>query len=116
MGLKFDYPHEFERIWKSHPVGVKKLAFEAWKKQKFTAAENDELVLHLDRRHRDDRKWVEGKYVPHLSTFINQRRWEDDYVRVKRAGGAPKTGVPDEIWRRMGYANEQAYQRGERLH
>ena len=84
MGLKFEYPREFERVWNEHPVGVKKAAFDAWKKQKFTAEENDELILYLHRRHKDDRKWVERKYVPHLASFLNQRRWEDDYERVKK--------------------------------
>ena len=84
MGLKFDYPRDFERIWQEHAVGVKKAAFDAWKKQAFTPEENNELIIHLKRRHKDDRKWVEGKYVPHLASFINGRRWEDNYERAKK--------------------------------
>jgi hypothetical protein len=84
MGLKFEYPRDFDRIWSEHPVGVKKAAFDAWTKQKFTPDENAELIMYLRRRHKDDRKWVEGKYIPHLATFLNQRRWEDDYEKVKK--------------------------------
>jgi len=116
MSLKFDYPHDFERLWKAHPVGVKKPAFDAWKKLKLTADDNNELVVHLDRRHKDDARWIEGKYVPHLSSFLNQRRWEDDYRRVKRSGPQREsTTVPTEVWHQMGYASFDDYCAGRRL-
>ena len=81
---RFNYPEAFERIWSIHPVGVKKAGFEAWKRAKFSDDENQELEEYLAKRHRDDAKWCEGTFVPHLSTFLNGRRWEDQYQRVKR--------------------------------
>ena len=87
MGLKFDYPREFERVWQEHRFGAKYEGFKAWKKEGFdkNAEENDWLVNYLTRRHKEDVRWLEGKYVPHLSSFINQRRWEDAYQKVRTA-------------------------------
>ena len=112
MGLKFDYPAEFERLWSAHPVGVKKLAYDAWRKLKLNEAENAELIAHLVQRHRDDEKWLAGTYVPHLSTFLNGRRWEDQYKRLwRRESSAP----PVDLWLRMGYASEADYYAGKRM-
>jgi hypothetical protein len=113
MGLRFEYPPEFESLWSRHPVGVKKLGYDAWKKLKLTAEENAELAAYLERRHRDDEKWVEGKYVPHLSTFLNGRRWEDNYRRIRRRESTP---IPSEVWQRMGYASFDDYCKGRRAH
>lgn len=113
MGLKFDYPADFLAIWSEHPVGVKKLGYEAWLKLKLTDEENAELVAYLAQRHRDDVKWLEGTYVPHLSTFLNGRRWEDDYKRLRVRESQP---VPVSVWQRMGYASEADYHAGRRMH
>lgn len=116
MTLKFHYPPEFERLWKAHPVGVKKPAYDAWKKLRLTADETLELVAHLDRRHREDAKWIEGKYVPHLATFLNQRRWEDDYKTVRSAGfGARANRSQGEGWRALGFESFEDYVAG-RMH
>jgi hypothetical protein len=116
MGLRFEYPQEFERLWKAHPVGVKKPAFDAWKKLKLTADENAELLTHLQRRHKADVKWIEGKYVPHLSTFLTQRRWEDEY-KTQRGGPMRETRpLPAEAWQRMGFASFEDYCNGRRMH
>jgi len=115
MALKFDYPQEFERLWKAHPVGVKKPAFDAWRKLKLTSEETRELTEYLIARHRDDRKWIEGVFVPHLTTFLNQRRWEDEYERVRRPRETTST-VTQELWQKMGYASEADYYAGRRMH
>ncbi len=86
MGLKFEYPREFDRLWRSHKVGVKFNAYKAWLKLGLDKdhVENDWLINYLDKRHKEDAKWVEGKYVPHLSSFLNGRRWEDEYPKIRR--------------------------------
>ena len=112
MGLRFDYPADFELIWQVHPVGIKKLGFDAWRKLKLTEAENAELIAHLVQRHKDDVKWLEGKYVCHLSSFLNSRRWEDEYKKIWiRESQKP----PQEVWHRMGYASEADYMAGRRM-
>jgi hypothetical protein len=114
MGLRFDYPDQFMAIWQAHPVGVKKLGYDAWKKLKLTADENAELVEYLVNRHRDDAKWLQGTYVPHLSTFLNSRRWEDEYERARKPRETTSTVTAD-LWLRMGYASEADYYAGRRM-
>ena len=112
MGLRFDYPEDFEALWRAHPVGVKKLGYDAWKKLKLDASENSELVAHLVQRHKDDAKWLEGTFVPHLSSFLTGRRWEDEYKKIWRR---ESTAPPQEVWQRMGYASFEDYCNGRRL-
>ena len=112
MGLRFEYPADFEEIWKRHPVGVKKLGYDAWRKLKLTPAENVELCEYLERRHRDDVKWLEGTFVPHLSSFLNGRRWEDDYKRV----ASRQRPTQGEGWRALGFASFDDYVAGRRTH
>ena len=40
------------------------------------------------QRAMKDRQWKDG-FIPHASTWLNQRRWEDDYDK-----GTEKTEVP----------------------
>lgn len=111
MGLRFDYPPDFEALWQAHPVGVKKLGYDAWKKLRLDPAENQELLDHLVQRHKDDEKFLEGKFVPHLSSFLNGRRWEDQYKKIwRRESVAP----PVELWERMGYSDFESYCKGVR--
>ena len=79
------YSDAFEATWKAHPHGVKKAAFKAG--AAFSESEWLGLQHYLEKRHTADLKWLEGTYVPHLSTFINQERWTDEYEKkwtVKR--------------------------------
>ena len=84
------YTIAFERCWKVHPKGVKKAAWNAGQKAGWHDGNWRWLEDYLTRRHKDDQKWREGKYIPHLSTFINQERWTDHYRKVGagRRGGA----------------------------
>ena len=83
MVIRFQYPSWFENLWAAHPVGVKRLAFKAAEKLDLTEEDKEYLVSYLKKRHKEDKKWIEGTYVPHLSTFLNQARWEDGYDKVK---------------------------------
>ena len=78
------YSRAFERCWKAHNVGVKKAAWQAGVKHNWTDSNWAWLEQYLIRRHSDDVKWLEGKYVPHLSSLINQERFdEENYQRKK---------------------------------
>lgn len=109
MGLRFDYPYQFERLWRVYPLKVQKLpAFKAFEKLKLSDPEVDELILHVEERKRCDLQWLkDGKgrsFIPHLATFLNQRRWEDEYRRTRRhpaAARAAETSAPTEPGRRL---------------
>lgn len=93
MGFNRDYPEEFERLWLVCPREMKKakpLAYEKWLGEGFDDPEQNQLLIdHIEERKRRDLKWLGKtqsgeKYIPMFTTFVNQRRWEDDYERVER--------------------------------
>jgi hypothetical protein len=84
MALNQKYPEGFERFWREYPLKVNKgSAFKAWEKLKLSSEDVDELVLHLHKRKKDDAKWLEGKFIPHASSFLNGHRWEDEYQKAR---------------------------------
>lgn len=106
------YDPEFERLWKVWPNHVAKLpAFKAWKKH-VPEDIREKLIDHVIERTRFDAQWQKG-YVPHLATFINQARWEDDYKRVASARYHPRYTEPEKelpAWQQRGFASEAAFE------
>ena len=97
----FDYGYQFERFWKEVPLKVGKgAAYRAWNNivkhwDGGEASFADMLVQHLIERKRTDAKWIEGRYIPQPATFLNGHRWEDDYVRVRKASQAHARFEPE---------------------
>jgi len=115
MALKIDYGYDFERFWREYPKKVGKGdAHRAFKQLKLSTEDVNELVLHLERRKREDAKWIEGKYIPNPGTFLRQHRWEDDYPRVCQHSGRDWSGksYSDEENARI-YWNQVAAKGGE---
>lgn len=88
-----DYSRGFEDCWAVHRVGNKKSAWKAGEKAGFDESQWLWLQNYLERRWKEDVLWVKGardpktgevkKYIPHLSSIINQERWDDPYEKVK---------------------------------
>ena len=69
----------FSRFWYVYPNKVKKsVAEKSWVKLAPDDALTDRIVADVERRVKTE--WIgEGKkYVPHPTTYLNQRRWEDE--------------------------------------
>jgi len=69
----------FDRFWTEYPRKVaKQAARKAWSKIKPTQ-ELAETILEAIEHHKLTRQWIkdDGQFIPHPSTFLNQRRWED---------------------------------------
>lgn len=76
----------FDDFWKVYPRHVaKQNAQRSWKSLK----PNDELVKRIvaDVNRRLDSEWrgKDMQYIPHPSTYLNQRRWEDETEVAKVA-------------------------------
>lgn len=74
------YTPNFEKFWNSYPLKVGKgKAFESWQKCKKPVPPLKELLLVVEK-YKKTSQWKEsdGKYIPHPTTWINQRRWEDN--------------------------------------
>jgi hypothetical protein len=71
------YTHDFEEVWEAYEkVGVKMTAAKAW--SKIPHGIRKEVLDHIReyiRLHKDVDKMT---FLPHLSTYLNQRRWESE--------------------------------------
>ena len=71
-------PERFEAFWASYPRGEgKQKAIHAWDRLK----PNDDLLRSMAlglMRQLQSPDWQRGIGIPHASTWLNQRRWEDE--------------------------------------
>ena len=85
ISISCDYPG-FDDFWKVYPRHVaKQNAQRSWKSLK----PNDELVKRIvadvNRRLESEWRGKDMQYIPHPSTYLNQRRWEDETEVTKVA-------------------------------
>lgn len=72
-------PERFQALRAYYPKGYAKnlqREIKAWDKLRLSDTEIDAMARGLQRMKRDP-EWVRGIGIPHLSTFLNGRRWED---------------------------------------
>ena len=70
------YSSDFEAFWKAYPSKVGKgAAWRAWQKVRGRPPVK-ELIAAIEAQ-MTWRRWVRG-YIPNPSTWLNQRRWEDE--------------------------------------
>jgi hypothetical protein len=69
----------FSRFWSVYPNKVKKsVAEKSWVRLAPDDALTDRIVADVERRVRTEWTGEGAKYVPHPTTYLNQRRWEDE--------------------------------------
>jgi hypothetical protein len=76
------YTPEFLEVWATYPRTEGKFAaFKAYQKIQ-PGQELREKIIASIQEHAADETWQRdgGRYIPHLSTFLNQRRFEDEPV------------------------------------
>lgn len=70
----------FNVFWKAYPKKVGKGAAErAWRKIKPTEALLQRMLVAIDKG-KSSKQWNKenGQYIPNPSTWLNQKRWEDE--------------------------------------
>lgn len=75
----------FDVFWKAYPRKVGKGAAEkSWLRLKPTE-ELRTVILKAIEIHKSSNGWTKdnGDYIPHPSTWLNQRRWEDEVEGIK---------------------------------
>lgn len=71
-------PDIFDLFWSAYPRGENKQgAIRAWDKLKPDAELRHAMAVGLKRQLQSP-DWQQGFGIPHASTWINGRRWEDD--------------------------------------
>jgi hypothetical protein len=75
----------FDRFWAAYPrKQAKAEAANVWKSQKLTPLA-DLIVADVTRRRIDDCQWRDPQYIPHPTTYLRQRRWEDEILTAEVA-------------------------------
>lgn len=79
-----------EKFWPAWPRGHR-VGKEAAEKAFLKLAPNSELfveILDALERHKQSRQWQNenGRFIPHASSWINGKRWEDEIAAVHRPG------------------------------
>lgn len=71
-------PERFEGFWKYYPRGdAKQRAIAAWDKLQPSDELIDTIARALTRQKATD-EWKRGVGIPYASTYLNERRWEDE--------------------------------------
>lgn len=82
-------PERFAGFWKYYPRGENKQgAIKAWDALKPSEELIDTIAADL-RRKKETEEWRRGIGIPYASTYLNQRRWEDE---VRQTAPAEPTG------------------------
>ena len=80
----------FDLFYKEYPRKVGKTeALKAWNKLNVTDTLFQEIMAGL-KGHKKSRDWLKdgGQFIPHPSTWLNQKRWEDELQITLDAGGS----------------------------
>ena len=68
----------FQRFWSAYPRKVSKSCCEkAWQRINPCPALT-EIILSAVEAHKGTKQWQDKQYIPHPSTWLNQKRWEDE--------------------------------------
>lgn len=78
-GSEDPYSPDFEIFWTAYPRKTGKgKAFEAWRKLKPSRQLQDKILMAVGKA-RQSKDWTkeDGKYIPHPTTWLHERRWDD---------------------------------------
>ena len=74
-----DMVKRFSLFWSAYPKKVAKVAAQrAFKKIK--ATEDDKILKDIAKRKLNG--WTDPQYIPNPTTYLNQRRWEDEVTET----------------------------------
>lgn len=80
----------FDAFWTAYPRKVaKQQAAKVWKTAKLDIIA-DLIVADVTRRRIDDPQWRDPQYIPHPTTYLRQRRWEDEIVTADQKSAEPQ--------------------------
>ena len=103
----------FDRFWSVYPRKVSKVsALKAFEKLKVDEELLNTMISAIEKQKKSD-QWVRdgGQYIPHPSTWLNQRRWEDE-VTVR-----PNRVLPAQDFQQRDYSGVQkALEEKQRKH
>ena len=74
-----DIPDSFMEFYEAYPRKVaKQNAIKAWKALKPDAETVEKIIADIHLRLKTEWQGKDMQYIPHPSSYLNQRRWEDE--------------------------------------
>jgi predicted transcriptional regulator len=83
------FADRFDDFWKAYPrkTGSIPKARNSWVSQKLDQ-QADSIIATVIDRAANDPQWSDPKFIPYPTTFLNQQRWNDEWVPVKKKPSA----------------------------
>jgi hypothetical protein len=77
-----DAQDKFPEFWELYPKKKNKMkAFQEWRKNKCNLMA-DEIITDVQNRIKNDPDWSNVQFIPLPSTYLHNKRWEDDIREV----------------------------------
>lgn len=77
------YIDHFDTFWKAYPKKVGKGAAEKSFKKLKVDKDLLDVMLKAIENQKQSKQWSDKQFIPNPSTWLNQRRWEDEVEEVK---------------------------------
>lgn len=68
----------FETFWKEYPRKESKVKAKEWFSKNKPSKELLEQMIHSLQKFKKTEQWQNKKFIPHPTTWLNGRRWEDE--------------------------------------
>ena len=77
-----DYENKFEEFYKKYSKKVKKQEVKKWFKKNKPSNELFSSIMNSLEQFRASKDWQKdgGQFIPYPSTWLNQKRWEDENI------------------------------------
>ena len=84
--VKTLWEEQFEEFYKNYPKKVKKQDVKKWFKKNKPSSELFSSMMSSLEQFRGSKDWLKekGQFIPYPSTWLNQRRWEDEGMNRKQ--------------------------------
>ena len=82
---KEQWKEQFEKFYKTYPRKVKKQKVKEWFEKNKPSSELFSSMMSSLEQFRGSTDWLadNGRYIPYPSTWLNQKRWEDEEIPKK---------------------------------
>lgn len=99
------YKERFELFWKEYPRKVNKFKTEEWFNKNNLTKEQFDLIISKLKKYKDTTDWKKdnGKYIPYPTTWLNQKRYEDEVITISETNNPVNIKkYSDEWWNQLG--------------
>ena len=79
---------QFDEFYRLYPKKVKKQEVKKWFQKNKPTNELFSSIMHSLEQFRASKDWQKdgGQFIPYPSTWLNQKRWEDESVEITSTG------------------------------